>query len=243
MSESSIIARSHSLFLAMLCILALSVDSCTPLTSPVANTGPLTTFDVRQGDGLFYHVRTRNGYSYDWDGGGLQVFGVDEVVGKSGAQTLIRVRGEIGSRDYLRMENGCFLGRFGIRGNDTIIRVASFTASKGEVLATWRENYQLEKGTQVLLCTLTCTNPDTMIVVSNKPWIGVPSRMRVSVSTYRKVSNEEGANAIDEDGVMYFSPIYGFVGEEYTTYIGRRRGERGSVYYEYTNTLWEIRKI
>lgn len=241
--------RKSSFFaytLPLLCVLSLVIVGCSSPTissesdKPATPDGPLTTFDVSPGNALIYLNSWRDGYQYDWSSSPL-IMGVEWVLGEPGAQTLVRRLGGTDSvRDSLRMVNGSFLARYRIV-SDTIIKVASFTDKEGTVLSTWKERYNTRDGRiQVLSCTLICADPDTLMSMTMGS--DTTSLHRISISTYRKVSESQGRDAVDFEGVMFFSPKYGLVQEEHEWVTGRRRGEKGFLTSAIKRVLWILKR-
>lgn len=214
--------RSH-LTLSILAALMLGLTACSNSTSPTDSGISLTTFSLSPGDILRFEDTTTSSL-------GVDISAFDDTVvavsGASGAQILV-----IGV-DTLRMVNNAFIDEY----SDTTVTTASFSASKGDVLSTWKDSLLDQFGNveQTLTYTLSCKNPDTTITIP-------AGSFRVSASSYRAVSDKVGQDAISMTGMLYFSPAYGQIGASLTVYNGQTP-ESGTVVVTSNTVLTSIIK-
>lgn len=183
----------------------------------------LTTFSLSPGDILRFEDTTTSSL-------GVDISAFDDTVvavsGASGAQILV-----IGV-DTLRMVNNTFIDEY----SDTTVTTASFSASKGDVLSTWKDSLLDQFGNveQTLTFTLTCKNPDTTITMP-------AGSFRVSASSYRAVSDKVGQDAVSMTGMLYYSPVYGQISTSLTVY-GGQTPESGTVVVTSNTVLTSIIK-
>lgn len=214
--------RKH-LTLSILATLVLGLMACSNSTSPTDSGISLTTFSLSPGDILRFEDTTTSSL-------GVDISSFDDTVvsvsGASGAQILV-----IGV-DTLRMVNNAFIDEY----SDTTVTMASFSASKGDVLSTWKDSLLDQFGNveQTLTFTLTCKNPDTTITLP-------AGSFRVSASSYRAVSDKVGQDAVSMSGMLYFSPVYGQIGASLTVYSGQTP-EAGTVVVTSNTVLTSIIK-
>lgn len=214
--------RKH-LTLSILATLVLGLMACSNSTSPTDSGISLTTFSLSPGDILRFEDTTTSSL-------GVDISSFDDTVvsvsGASGAQILV-----IGV-DTLRMVNNAFIDEY----SDTTVKMASFSASKGDVLSTWKDSLLDQFGNveQTLTFTLTCKNPDTTITLP-------AGSFRVSASSYRAVSDKVGQDAVSMTGMLYFSPVYGQIGASLTVYSGQTP-EAGTVVVTSNTVLTSIIK-
>lgn len=214
--------RKH-LTLSILATLVLGLMACSNSTSPTDSGISLTTFSLSPGDILRFEDTTTSSL-------GVDISSFDDTVvsvsGASGAQILV-----IGV-DTLRMVNNAFIDEY----SDTTVKMASFSASKGDVLSTWKDSLLDQFGNveQTLTFTLTCKNPDTTITLP-------AGSFRVSASSYRAVSDKVGQDAVSMSGMLYFSPVYGQIGASLTVYSGQTP-EAGTVVVTSNTVLTSIIK-
>lgn len=214
--------RKH-LTLSILATLVLGLMACSNSTSPTDSGISLTTFSLSPGDILRFEDTTTSSL-------GVDISSFDDTVvsvsGASGAQILV-----IGV-DTLRMVNNAFIDEY----SDTTVKMASFSASKGDVLSTWKDSLLDQFGDveQTLTFTLTCKNPDTTITLP-------AGSFRVSASSYRAVSDKVGQDAVSMSGMFYFSPVYGQIGASLTVYSGQTP-EAGTVVVTSNTVLTSIIK-
>lgn len=214
--------RKH-LTLSILATLVLGLMACSNSTSPTDSGISLTTFSLSPGDILRFEDTTTSSL-------GVDISSFDDTVvsvsGASGAQILV-----IGV-DTLRMVNNAFIDEY----SDTTVKMASFSASKGDVLSTWKDSLLDQFGNveQTLTFTLTCKNPDTTITMP-------AGSFRVSASSYRAVSDKVGQDAVSMTGMLYYSPVYGQIGASLTVYSGQTP-EAGTVVVTSNTVLTSIIK-
>jgi len=214
------LALSSAAVIVMVCCLM----ACSSSTSPTDSGISLTTFSLSPGDILRFEDTTSSDY-------GLDISAFDDTVvsvtGASGAQILV-----IAYNDTLRMVNNAFIGDY----SDTTIKMASFSASKGEVLSVWKDSLVDQYGNlqQTLTYTLLCKNPDTTITMP-------AGSFRVSASSYRAVSDKVGQDAVSMTGMLYFSPVYGQIGASLTVFSGQTP-ESGTVVVKSNTVLTSIIK-
>lgn len=214
--------RKH-LTLSILATLVLGLMACSNSTSPTDSGISLTTFSLSPGDILRFEDTTTSSL-------GVDISSFDDTVvsvsGASGAQILV-----IGV-DTLRMVNNTFIDEY----SDTTVTTASFSASKGDVLSTWKDSLLDQFGNveQTLTFTLTCKNPDTTITMP-------AGSFRVSASSYRAVSDKVGQDAVSMTGMLYYSPVYGQIGASLTVYSGQTP-EAGTVVVTSNTVLTSIIK-
>lgn len=213
------LALSSAAVIVMVCCLM----ACSSSTSPTDSGISLTTFSLSPGDILRFEDTTTSSL-------GVDISSFDDTVvsvsGASGAQILV-----IGV-DTLRMVNNAFIGDY----SDTTIKMASFSASKGEVLSVWKDSLVDQYGNlqQTLTYTLLCKNPDTTITMP-------AGSFRVSASSYRAVSDKVGQDAVSMTGMLYFSPVYGQIGASLTVFSGQTP-ESGTVVVKSNTVLTSIIK-
>lgn len=213
------LALSSSTVIVMACCLM----ACSSSTSPTDSGISLTTFSLSPGDILRFEDTTTSSL-------GVDISSFDDTVvsvsGASGAQILV-----IGV-DTLRMVNNAFIDEY----SDTTVTTASFSASKGDVLSTWKDSLLDQFGNveQTLTFTLTCKNPDTTITLP-------AGSFRVSASSYRAVSDKVGQDAVSMTGMLYFSPVYGQIGASLIVYSGQTP-ESGTVVVKSNTVLTSIIK-
>lgn len=214
--------RKH-LTLSILATLVLGLMACSNSTSPTDSGISLTTFSLSPGDILRFEDTTTSSL-------GVDISSFDDTVvsvsGASGAQILV-----IGV-DTLRMVNNTFIDEY----SDTTVTTASFSASKGDVLSTWKDSLLDQFGNveQTLTFTLTCKNPDTTITMP-------AGSFRVSASSYRAVSDKVGQDAVSMTGMLYYSPVYGQISTSLTVY-GGQTPESGTVVVTSNTVLTSIIK-
>ena len=208
---------------ATVIVMACCLMACSSSTSPTDSGISLTTFSLSPGDILRFEDTTTSSL-------GVDISSFDDTVvsvsGASGAQILV-----IGV-DTLRMVNNAFIDEY----SDTTVKMASFSASKGDVLSTWKDSLLDQFGNveQTLTFTLTCKNPDTTITLP-------AGSFRVSASSYRAVSDKVGQDAVSMTGMLYFSPVYGQIGASLTVYSGQTP-EAGTVVVTSNTVLTSIIK-
>lgn len=208
---------------ATVIVMACCLMACSSSTSPTDSGISLTTFSLSPGDILRFEDTTTSSL-------GVDISSFDDTVvsvsGASGAQILV-----IGV-DTLRMVNNAFIDEY----SDTTVTTASFSASKGDVLSTWKDSLLDQFGNveQTLTFTLTCKNPDTTITLP-------AGSFRVSASSYRAVSDKVGQDAVSMTGMLYFSPVYGQIGASLTVYSGQTP-ELGTVVVKSNTVLTSIIK-
>lgn len=213
------LALSSAAVIVMVCCLM----ACSSSTSPTDSGISLTTFSLSPGDVLRFEDTTTSSL-------GVDISSFDDTVvsvsGASGAQILV-----IGV-DTLRMVNNAFIDEY----SDTTVTTASFSASKGDVLSTWKDSLLDQFGNveQTLTFTLTCKNPDTTITLP-------AGSFRVSASSYRAVSDKVGQDAVSMTGMLYFSPVYGQIGASLTVFSGQTP-ELGTVVVKSNTVLTSIIK-
>lgn len=213
------LALSSAAVIVMVCCLM----ACSSSTSPTDSGISLTTFSLSPGDVLRFEDTTTSSL-------GVDISSFDDTVvsvsGASGAQILV-----IGV-DTLRMVNNAFIDEY----SDTTVTTASFSASKGDVLSTWKDSLLDQFGNveQTLTFTLTCKNPDTTITLP-------AGSFRVSASSYRAVSDKVGQDAVSMTGMLYFSPLYGQIGASLTVFSGQTP-ESGTVVVKSNTVLTSIIK-
>ena len=208
---------------AAVIVLVCCLMACSNSTSPTDSGLSLTTFSLSPGDILRFEETTTSSLGVDTSAFDDTVVNVS---GASGAQILV-----IGD-DTLRMVNNAFIDNY----SDTTIKVASFAASKGDVLSVWKDSFVDQFGNieQTLTYTLSCKNPDTTITMP-------AGSFRVSASSYRAVSDKVGQDAISMTGMLYFSPVYGQIGASLTVYSGHTP-ESGTVVVTSNTVLTSIIK-
>lgn len=208
---------------AAVIVLVCCLMACSNSTSPTDSGISLTTFSLSPGDILRFEDTTTSSL-------GVDISAFDDTVvavsGASGAQILV-----IGI-DTLRMVNNAFIDDY----SDTTVKTASFSASKGDVLSTWKDSLLDQFGNveQTLTFTLTCKNPDTTITMP-------AGSFRVSASSYRAVSDKVGQDAVSMTGMLYLSPVYGQIGTSLTVYSGQTP-ESGTVVVTSNTVLTSIIK-
>lgn len=208
---------------AAVIVLVCCLMACSNSTSPTDSGMSLTTFSLSPGDILRFEDTTTSSL-------GVDISAFDDTVvavsGASGAQILV-----IGV-DTLRMVNNTFIDEY----SDTTVTTASFSASKGDVLSTWKDSLLDQFGNveQTLTFTLTCKNPDTTITMP-------AGSFRVSASSYRAVSDKVGQDAVSMTGMLYYSPVYGQIGASLTVYNGQTP-ESGTVVVTSNTVLTSIIK-
>lgn len=208
---------------AAVIVLVCCLMACSNSTSPTDSGISLTTFSLSPGDILRFEETTTSSLGVDTSAFDDTVVNVS---GASGAQILV-----IGD-DTLRMVNNAFIDEY----SDTTVKIASFSASKGDVLSVWKDSFLDQFGNieQTLTYTLSCKNPDTTITMP-------AGSFRVSASSYRAVSDKVGQDAISMTGMLYFSPVYGQIGASLTVYNGHTP-ESGTVVVTSNTVLTSIIK-